>query len=371
MTEIQASGSSFVVTLPRKILITGHTGFKGTWMTLILEKLGVEVIGFSLEPQETSLYCRLNRNRKITESYEDICNLSAFNDFVSSHRPDAIIHMAAQPLVIDSYENPYTTFNTNVMGTVNVMECASKNDFVKAVLVVTTDKVYENNGDIKFFEEKDSLKGSDPYSCSKVATEAVVRAWQSLAKVSLVPYCATARAGNVIGGGDYSENRIIPDLIKSIEGKKDLQIRNLDATRPWQHVIEPLFAYLLVLGKLLDGVKLESINIGPDGQSLSVGDVIQGANRVFPSHDFGLKETSNLNSNSYEEALSLQLNSENIKNICGWLPIWTQSRAIELTFEWWRKVLDNNISPLNACQNDIQLYLDQIAERFEFKKLGE
>ena len=189
--------------LPGPILITGHTGFKGAWLTILLEHIGIPTIGYSLPPEKHSLYERANLEGRIPELFADIRDLLLVKDFMAKHKPSAIIHMAAQPLVLESYKSPRETFDTNVMGTVNILDAAFESDHVKAIIVVTTDKVYRNDNSGRAFIESDPLEGKDPYSASKVGAEAAVSAWQQIAKISDGPKVVSVRAGNVIGGGDW------------------------------------------------------------------------------------------------------------------------------------------------------------------------
>jgi CDP-glucose 4,6-dehydratase len=226
--------------LPGPVLLTGHTGFKGTWMTFLFEQLKIPVVGYSLPPEKDSLYDRASRTGAIPEKFADIRDYVGLEEFIDFHKPSTIIHMAAQPLVLRSYESPRETFDVNTMGTVNVLDIAFKKAFVQAIIVVTTDKVYRNDNSGRAFVETDALEGKDPYSASKVGTEAVVSAWQQISRVSGGPCVVSVRAGNVIGGGDFAENRLIPDLVRSSLSSKVLNIRNSENVRPWQHVLEPL-----------------------------------------------------------------------------------------------------------------------------------
>jgi CDP-glucose 4,6-dehydratase len=238
---------------PGPILITGHTGFKGTWMTLFLEYLKVPVIGYSLEAVTDSLYDRLARKSVITENISDIRDFQALEEFIDTQRPSSIIHMAAQPIVKDSYKNPRLTFDVNVMGTVNLLDVAFKKDYVDSIIVVTSDKVYRNDNSGKYFVETDPLEGKDPYSASKVGTEAVITAWQQIQKINGGPKVVSVRAGNVIGGGDFAPYRLIPDLVRGYLNESMVQIRNPKSTRPWQHVFDTTSGYILTLEKMLQG----------------------------------------------------------------------------------------------------------------------
>jgi CDP-glucose 4,6-dehydratase len=268
--------------LPGPLLLTGHTGFKGTWMTFLLEHLNVPVVGYSLHAEEDSLFDRAERTAAIPEVFADIRDYETLEKFIDLHKPSIIIHMAAQPLVLKSYENPRETFDVNVMGTVNVLDIAIKKNFVKAIIVVTTDKVYRNDNSGRAFVETDPLEGKDPYSASKVGAEAVVSAYQQVSKVDGGPSVVSVRAGNVIGGGDYAVNRLLPDLIRGYLNSKIVQIRNPESTRPWQHVLDPLLGYLLALESAITVKTFDSFNFGPDeSEQINVNEVINVFNSSF------------------------------------------------------------------------------------------
>lgn len=337
------------------ILITGHTGFKGCWLTLLLEQLDVPVIGLSLPPETDSLFARAQRTSAVTESFIDIRDLDLVQQFITSHRPSAVIHMAAQPLVFESYRTPRKTFETNVMGTVNVLEASFKTDSVQAVVVVTTDKVYRNYNSGIAFIESDPLAGKDPYSASKVGTETVVAAWQQISKVSGGAKVISVRAGNVIGGGDWAENRIVPELIRGFSTQNVVPIRNPLSTRPWQHVLDPLRGYVMALEAILSGTVIDTLNFGPDSQSLSVQEIVEIGRANWPlptSVEFlDVSQSENI------EAIFLQLNSKVARDILKWNSRWGQEESVVATFEWWDKVLNKSISAIEACQSDIDYLL--------------
>jgi CDP-glucose 4,6-dehydratase len=337
------------------ILVTGHTGFKGTWLTLLLENLNLPIIGLSLDPQEDSLYTRLNRKNKISEEYIDIRDLEGVGDFLRRYRPSAIIHMAAQPLVLESYRKPRDTFEVNVMGTHTVLESAFELDCVKAVLVVTTDKVYRNDNSGEMFIESDPLKGKDPYSASKVATESVVSAWQQIVKLRGGPKITAVRAGNVIGGGDWSENRLLPDIVRAATENRVIQLRNPSSSRPWQHVLDPLTGYLMLLEKLVTtDFTADSMNFGPKGMSLTVKQVVDIFSRSWP-HQL---DVSILTQENYLEAESLVLNSDFAASSLGWKQQWSQEMAVESTASWWRHLIVNGVDAHTLCQNEIAQILE-------------
>ena len=340
-----------IKSLPGPILITGHTGFKGTWMTILLERLGVSVVGYSLHPEKDSLFNRASRAGVNRETFSDIRDYQALSKFISEARPSAIIHMAAQPLVLESYRTPRDTFDVNVMGTVNLLNSAFENDCVKAVVIVTTDKVYRNDNSGKPFIETDPLAGKDPYSASKVGTEAAVAAWQQISRISGGPRVVSVRAGNVIGGGDWALERLLPDLIKSFLSGTTLSVRNPNSTRPWQHVLDPLRGYLITLETVLGKSEISAINFGPKSESLSVSRVVDIAQNAWNQET---RVITDVTSENNQEAQELQLDSSYANEIMGWRPMWNQEEAIIATVGWWRKVEQNKIDPLAACLEDIE-----------------
>jgi CDP-glucose 4,6-dehydratase len=341
--------------LPGPLLLTGHTGFKGTWMTFLLNHLNVPVIGYSLPAEKDSLYDRAERTGAIPEALADIRDYDALEQFIDLHKPSTIIHMAAQPLVLKSYESPRETFDVNVMGTVNVLDIAFKKDFVKAIIVVTTDKVYRNDNSGRPFVETDPLAGKDPYSASKVGTESVVAAWQQIATVSGGPNVVSVRAGNVIGGGDFAENRIVPDLIRGIMSGTPVEIRNPESTRPWQHVLDPLTGYIVCLESSIETQKSECFNFGPIELSINVAElVIQGENLYGSRLNTQVKNT---NEPLSHESKVLNLDSNLASRSLDWNPVWNQITAIEKTFLWWKNLMEEIDNPSNLCSSDIDLFL--------------
>ena len=333
------------------ILLTGHSGFKGTWLTFLLETLGVEVIGYSLPPVTQSLFTRSNRIGKIREKFANVEDFNTLNNFIAEVKPSVTIHMAAQPLVLDSYKNPLTTFSTNVQGTVNLLEASFVSNFVEAIIVVTTDKVYENNNSGRNFIESDALAGKDPYSASKVGAEAAVAAWQQISKIQGGPIVTSVRAGNVVGGGDFASNRLLPDFIRAHMNNEKLIVRNPSSTRPWQHVLDPLVGYLMALEANLNGHEIKSVNFGPSAQSLKVSEVTKIASEAWPTQvDIELEEVP---TNPSAEAEELHLDSTFAREKLGWQPHWSQEQSIVSTMEWWNSVLSNGVSSEDACEHDI------------------
>ena len=345
--------------LPGPILLTGHTGFKGTWMTFLLEHLELPVIGYSLPAEKDSLYHRAGRNGIISEKLGDIRDYQALEKFIDEHRPSAIIHMAAQPLVLKSYEIPRETFDVNVMGTVNVLDIAFKRDYIKSIIVVTTDKVYRNNNSGHLFKEEDPLEGKDPYSASKVGTESVVTAWQQIAQIQGGPKLLSVRAGNVIGGGDFADDRLIPDLVRGLLMGNSVKIRNPKSTRPWQHVLDSLVGYIQAFDYVLSGSSPNTLNFGPNnGCELTVELV---ASIFLDSLPDNLKKSISIETNLEErllikEAELLSLNSSRSRELIGWDPQISSKLAVIFTSKWWGKVINETASPSTATREDIAAY---------------
>jgi CDP-glucose 4,6-dehydratase len=329
------------------VLIIGHTGFKGTWLTLLLEKLGIEVVGVSLPANQVSLYSKLNRAGMIEEYFQDIRHTHEIEKLFLKINPKHVVHLAAQPLVLNSYKNPKETFETNVMGTVNILDAAIKSKNCEHIVVATTDKVYKNNDSGELFEESSALGGKDPYSWSKVGTESAVGAWQQISFVKNGPKITSARAGNVIGGGDQAEDRLLPDLVRSFISNSDISLRNPKSSRPWQHVLDPLWGYLLTL---ISEDEEPAFNFSPDGKSLTVLEVTKIAVSVWDSK-FKINiepSESNLESNT------LQLSSKLAKTKLNWKNNWSQEEAVVSTINWWKSINESHLSPKEACELNLE-----------------
>ena len=338
----------------KKVLITGHTGFKGSWLSYWLKQEGAEVFGYSLKPMtEPNHFDLLKCNLK--SSFNNICDLNRFKKFINETNPEIIFHLAAQPLVRQSYIDPIETYQTNVIGTANLLESIKNNQFVKAVIVITTDKCYKNLNQSQGYKESDVLGGYDPYSSSKACVELLVSSFRDSFfnpkeygnKHQIL--ISTARAGNVIGGGDWSEDRLIPDLIKNAFSGKTTKIRFPNSTRPWQHVLDPLMGYLMLGEKLLKGETqfAEAWNFGPEEfDILSVKELAMKSKKSWDKIDFEVQN----NQNELHEANLLSLNIDKAKTLLGWKPKWNSSVAIQKTIEWYEKFYNSNI-----ILTDIQL----------------
>ncbi|MBE7411770.1 MAG: CDP-glucose 4,6-dehydratase [Leptospiraceae bacterium] len=321
----------------KKVLLTGHTGFKGSWLTLWLKKLGAEIYGVSLDPITVPSIFQLAgiSNEVKIDSRIDIRNLNELTKFFQEIKPEVVFHLAAQALVLDSYTNPVDTYSTNVMGTVNVLEAIRLTSSVKGAVIVTTDKCYENKEWFWGYRETESMGGHDPYSSSKGCAEIVTSAYRSSFFGEGKTAIATARAGNVIGGGDWSKDRLLPDFFKSIEKKEPLFLRFPNAIRPWQHVLEPIGGYVLLAEKLLGEDKQnfsEAWNFGPfDEDTKTVEWIAKTVCKQFPESSYKID-----NSAKKHEANYLKLDISKARMKLGWSPKWNTLHALDATIEWYK-----------------------------------
>lgn len=317
----------------KKVLITGHTGFKGAWLCKILKNAGAEVTGYSLNPPTSpALFEIAEIEKSINSVIGDVRDFNKMKSVFELTKPEIVFHLAAQPIVRDSYKDPLYTYETNVMGTANILECVRKCESVKSFLNVTTDKVYENNDyDIGFTEDM-KLDGYDPYSNSKSCSELVTHSYKKSFFTDERVKISTARAGNVIGGGDFANDRIIPDCIRAaIKGEK-IVVRNPYSTRPYQHVLEPLFAYLLIAKEqYFDREKQGWYNVGPDDvDCFQTGKLVDTFIKYWGE---GLEWIDKFDGGPHEAAF-LKLDCAKLKETFGWRPTWNLDRAIQKTVEW-------------------------------------
>lgn len=347
----------------KNVLITGHTGFKGSWLSEILINLKANAIGYSLNPPtEPNLFNLLNLESNMNSIIGDIRDLDKLKEVFNEFKPEIVIHMAAQPLVRESYENPVYTYETNVMGTVNICECVRQSDCVKSFLNVTTDKVYENVEKQEGYSEDEKLDGYDPYSNSKSCSELVTHSYINSFLNDLNIPTSTARAGNVIGGGDFAKDRIIPDCFRACENQKDIFIRNPYSIRPYQHVLEPLCMYLTIAKEqYLNNDYAGYYNIGPNDE-----DCVETARladlfcKYYNQDNDDKIRWVNKSDNGPHEATFLKLNNNKIKQIFNWQPTWNIEKAIEKTVEWIKVYLNNG--NITECVNN------QIDEFFNDKQ---
>lgn len=330
----------------KKVLITGNTGFKGSWLTYWLLKMGANVKGISLRQNTTPNHFSLLK-LDIETDFIDINNFNELEKSIINFKPEIIFHLAAQPLVMKSYLNPLETFNTNIIGTANIFEISKKLKSLRAIVNITTDKCYLNKEINTGYIETDALGGYDPYSASKACSEIITSSYRN-SFFNLKDYnkshsvlIASARAGNVIGGGDWSKDRLIPDLIKASSSNKKTIIRNPKSIRPWQHVLEPLTGYLLIGQKLLQKEKIfaDSWNLGPDENEFnSVSEVVNIAKKHWIKINFKFQKN-----NVLHEAKLLKLNSNKAYNLLNWKSIWKLEEAVEKTILWYKEFEEKNI----------------------------
>jgi CDP-glucose 4,6-dehydratase len=344
----------------RRVFVTGHTGFKGAWLVNWLLMKGARVSGYALAPESArNMFDLTDCAGRLEHNYlADVRDGGKLAEAVASAQPELILHMAAQPLVRRSYVIPAETWDVNVMGTVNLLEAARQCGSVRAIVVVTTDKCYENQGWHWGYREHDVLGGHDPYSASKAAAELVVASYRRSFFSNQSCLLASARAGNVIGGGDWSEDRLIPDAARAIEAETPLVIRNPGATRPWQHVLDCLNGYLTLSRKLLSGSEscASAYNIGPDTSSnLSVHDILTRLKQSWPQMDWEVR-TSNEDAAKHEAAF-LYLDSSKAKQELGWKPVWSIDEALRSTAEWY---VEQSAKPAESAR----ITMDQI-KKFE------
>ncbi|MBX9809913.1 CDP-glucose 4,6-dehydratase [Candidatus Gracilibacteria bacterium] len=341
----------------KTILITGSTGFKGSWLSLWLHSLGANVIGYSLSPYtEPNLFSILGLDSLINQIYGDINDLGKLQEICNTYQPEIIFHLAAQPLVRESYRDPVGTFQTNVMGTVNILEVIRNTESIKGAVLITTDKVYENLETMRPYLETDRLGGHDPYSTSKAMDElaitSYVRSFFSKGEKKIV----SVRAGNVIGGGDWSKDRLIPDIIQAFENGEPVILRNPDSVRPWQHVLEPLSGYLMMGEKIFQDDKyLGSYNFGPDiSDTMRVEDIVIKAIETLGKGEYKIQKDE-----SMHEAGLLLLDNTKAKKLLGWSPKFGIDEALERTFGWYRAYADGEDMRRYSLQ-EIQTFLRQI-----------
>ena len=344
----------------KRVLVTGHTGFKGSWLSVWLHELGAEVIGVGKEPYtERDNYVLSGLKDKIIDLRGDIRDGALMKKIFQEYQPEIVFHLAAQPLVRLSYEKPVETYETNVLGTINILESIRVTDSVKVGVMITTDKCYENKEQIWGYRENEPMGGYDPYSSSKGAAEIAISSWR---RSFFHPEqyekhgksIASVRAGNVIGGGDWALNRIIPDCIKALESGKPIEIRSPKAIRPWQHVLEPLSGYMLLAQKMWDEPTqyCEGWNFGPRAESITM--VWEVATKVIENYGSGeLRDLSD--PNALHEAKLLMLDISKAKFRLGWEPRMNIDQTVRLTVEWYKKYSKEKVMPL--CLNQIEKYL--------------
>jgi CDP-glucose 4,6-dehydratase len=345
----------------RRVLVTGSTGFKGGWLCNWLVGLGAEVAGFALPPEpDAPLFRQLRLEERIRQIYGDIRDAGALEAAIAAFRPEAIIHLAAQAIVLRGYELPRLTFETNVCGGMNLLEAVRTTASVRALVFITSDKCYRNKEWIWAYRENDELGGSDPYSSSKAAIEVIFASYQdSYFRRRSDFAAASARAGNVIGGGDRSRDRIVPDCINGVETGRPITLRNPSATRPWQHVLEPVSGYLLLACRLLRGDENARgpWNFAPDVENVRT--VREMAERVTKAWGAGEVVVAPESCGRHEAQL-LMLSNEKAKTLLGWRPRWDFAKAVDTTVAWYRAV-GRGVDPVQVTDHQIADYLGKAA----------
>jgi len=339
----------------KRVLVTGATGFKGSWLCSWLLKLGAKVYGIGFVPNENDrLFYSLLLNKKINIKLFDIRNLNKLKKFISSSKPSIIFHMAAQPLVIESYKNPLLTFDVNSRGTMNVLEASRNKKFIKSIVCITSDKCYENIGSIKNYKEEDILGGVDPYSVSKASAELVIKSYrESIFKGSCA--ISSARAGNVIGGGDWSSKRLVPDCIRFMKKKSKVLLRNPNSNRPWQFVLEPLKGYLILAMKQYSQPRKYSSawNFGPENKSKkTVKEIVK-----LMIDRWGSGSIKNIKNKKFLEHKNLQLNINKAKKKLKWKPTYGVKETIAVTVDWYFRVLKTKENPIDVTNEQIHNYM--------------
>lgn len=332
----------------KRVFVTGHTGFKGSWLCKMLANAGANVTGYSLKPPtDPSLFEIAGIERDVTSVIGDIRDFKTLKAAFDAAQPDVVLHLAAQPIVRDSYKDPVYTYETNVMGTVNILECVRTSDCVKSFLNVTTDKVYLNKEWEWGYRENEELDGFDPYSNSKSCSELVTHSYKNSFFADGNVAISTARAGNVIGGGDFANDRIIPDCVRAAQKHEDIIVRNPFSTRPYQHVLEPLYAYLMIAAmQYQDGSFAGYYNVGPDDRDcFQTGALVD----VFVKHWGNGMQWVNRYDGGPHEANFLKLDCSKLKTTFGWKPRWNLDEAIAMVVEWSKCWM--NGGDVRACMN--------------------
>ncbi len=339
----------------KRVFVTGHTGFKGSWLCKILANSGAKVTGYSLvPPTEPSLYKIAEIDKDVKSVIGDIRDFNTLKKAFDKAQPEIVLHLAAQPIVRDSYKMPAYTYETNVMGTVNILECIRQSDCVKSFLNITTDKVYENKEWCWGYREDEPLDGFDPYSNSKSCSELVTHSYKKSFFADGRTAVSTARAGNVIGGGDFANDRIIPDCVRALESGKNIVVRNPYSTRPYQHVLEPLFAYLMIAKAQYENIdKSGYYNVGPDEcDCVTTGELVD----LFVKYTDGkIKRVDKIEENAVHEANFLKLDCSKLKAVFKWAPHWHVENAVKKTVEWSKVWLGND---------DVRKCMDSQIEEF-------
>jgi len=339
----------------KKILITGITGFKGTWLANFLLLLGANIYGVASKKKKNNLFHQLKLEKKIELKFLDVRNFKKLNNYINRIKPSIVFHFAGQTLIYDSYRFPHQTFDINSMGGLNILEVTRQSKFIKSLIITTSDKCYESKRGSKGFKENDRLGGEDPYSASKVSVEIMLKSYQKsfFNKKKLIG-ASSVRSGNVIGGGDFAPNRLIPDCIKSIKENKTIFLRNPNFNRPWQFVLEPLKGYLILAQKQYIHPKnySSSWNFGTEPNTItSVKKIVK-----YLVSFWGKGKIKILKNNFYEQ-MNLQLDISKAKKFLKWSPTYNIKDSVKLSVDWYKRVLVNKENPIKVTEEQIKKYM--------------
>lgn len=342
----------------KKVFVTGHTGFKGAWLCKVLTNYGAEVTGYALDPPtEPSLYRLADLERDVRSVIGDIRDKERLAAAIDEAKPDIVFHLAAQPIVRESYIDPVTTYETNILGTVNILECIRRSDSVRSFLNVTTDKVYLNNESGRAYKEDDALDGFDPYSNSKSCSEIITHSYDRsfLKKTGIA--VSTARAGNVIGGGDFGADRIVPDCVRAAIRGEAILLRHPDSVRPYQHVLEAIYAYLMIASMQYQDAKYAGwYNVGPDDSDcISTGELADKFSQYW-GEILSIRSVDAADDEPHEAGL-LRLDCTKLKETFGWKPLWDIDKAVAATVEW-SKCMTSSGDIRSCMDSQIKQYVD-------------
>ena len=341
----------------KRILVTGATGFKGAWLCSWLLKLGAKVYGIGFTPNKNkNLFYSLSLDKKIKLKLFDIRDYKKLEKFIKLSKPSIIFHLAGQPIVFESYKNPLLTFDVNSRGTLNVLEASKSSKFIKSIVSITSDKCYENIDSIKTYKETDRLGGVDPYSASKASAELIIRSYrESIFKNKIKCGISSARAGNVIGGGDWSQKRLIPDCIRFIRNKSKIKLRNPNFNRPWQFVLEPLKGYLILAKKQYENPEKFSgaWNFGPEPKSIkNVKEIVKLIINYWGSGSIKIETKK-----KFYEHHKLQLDITKAKKLINWRPTYDVIESVNVTVEWYYRILEGKENPITVTNDQIEKYM--------------
>ncbi len=339
----------------KKILITGHTGFIGSWLTKWLLMLKANILGYSLDPPTNpNMYDTINIGKYIKDIRNDIRDVKSLRSTISKFQPEIVFHLAAQPIVLDSYRNPSETFETNIMGTVNLLNSLRNVNSVRVILVMTSDKVYKNNEWVYPYREIDPLGGKDPYSASKSCQDIIVNSFRESYFKDKNVAISTIRAGNVIGGGDWGKYRIIPDIVRGITQNRIIKIRNPESIRPWQHVLDPIYGMLILTEKMwYDTNFSDDWNFGPNNQrNITVKELVEKFIEIWGRGNYLIKKDKKL-----KEANYLQLDINKAKNKLNWLPKYEFEESIRMTVEWYKAYYERKENMEKITEFQIEKYM--------------